>query len=31
MTMLQKYQYLMIDAIAHLKGEASAHSMVNDI
>jgi hypothetical protein len=31
MTMLQKYQYLMIDAIAHRKGETCAHSMVNDI
>ena len=31
MTMLQKFQYLMIDAIALRKGETCAHSMVNDI
>jgi len=29
--MLQKFQYLMIDAIALRKGETCAHSMVNDI
>jgi hypothetical protein len=31
MAMLQNYQYLMIDAMTHRKGETCAHSMVNDI
>ena len=31
MTMLQKYQYLMIDARVHRKGKKCAHSMGNDI